>query len=97
LAGLLPAGIDWLEVAGRKSPGSGLKGDTLLLAGIFSIIMGLQAFSLPHTPPKKEAGHPYAFLEALKMLKQRDFLIFSIIAFIVATELQFYYVLTAPF
>jgi nucleoside transporter len=74
-----------------------VKGDVLVLAGIFSLIMGLQSFSLPNTPPKKEGTKPWAFLEALKMLKERDFLVFTIIAFIVATELQFYYVLTAPF
>ena len=90
-------GLTGWRLLGEKAPSLAIKGDTLFLAGIFSIIMGLQAFSLPHTPPKKEASHPYAFLEALKMLKERDFLIFSIIAFIVATELQFYYVLTAPF
>ncbi len=72
-------------------------GDTLLLAGIFSIVMGIQAFTLPPTPPKKEAEKPWAFLEAIKMTKDKNFLIFIIIAFIVATELMFYYILTAPF
>jgi len=85
------------RVLAKSTPGIAIKGDTLFLAGIFSIIMGLQSFSLPHTPPKKEGTKPWAFLEALKMLKDRDFLIFTIIAFVVATELQFYYVLTAPF
>jgi MFS family permease len=59
--------------------------------------MGIQAFSLPHTPPRKEGVKPWAFLEALKMLKDRNFLVFIIIAFVVATELMFYYILTAPF
>ncbi len=81
-----------------KSHGTiALKGDTLLLAGIFSIIMGFVSFKLPHTPPKKEGTKPWAFIEAIKMLKERNFLIFVVISFIVATELQFYYVLTAPF
>ena len=74
-----------------------MQGDTLFLAGIFSIIMGFQAFSLPHTPPKKEGVKPLAFLEAFKMLKSKNFLIFVGITFIVATELEFYYILTAPF
>jgi len=74
-----------------------MRGDTLVLAAVFSIIMGLQSFSLPHTPPKKGSVSPWAFLEALKMLKYKNFLIFMIIAFIVATELMFYYILTAPF
>lgn len=81
-----------------KSPeGIALKGDTLLLAGIFSLLMGVLSFGLPHTPPKKEGTKPWAFLEALKMFKDRNFLIFCVISFIVATELQFYYVLTSPF
>lgn len=72
-------------------------GDTFLLAGIFSIIMGIQSFTLPHTPPKKEAAKPWAFLEVLKMMKEKNFAVFIIIAFVVSTELMFYYILTAPF
>lgn len=72
-------------------------GDTFLLAGIVSLIMGLFSFSLPHTPPKKDAANPLAFLEAIKMLKNPNFAVFIIIAFIVSTELMFYYVLTSPF
>jgi nucleoside transporter len=74
-----------------------LKGDTLFLAGIFSLVMGFMSFGLPHTPPRKEGAKPWAFLEALKMLRDKNFLIFVIISFVVATELQFYYILTAPF
>ncbi len=81
----------------KSTPAVAVRGDALFLAGLFSIVMGLLAFGLPHTPPKKGGAKPYAFLEALKMLKDKDFLIFTVIAFVVATELQFYYVLTAPF
>lgn len=73
------------------------RGDTLLLAGVFSLVMGLQALSLPHTPPKKEGTNPLAFLEAIRMMRNRNFLAFVLISFVVATELMFYYVLTAPF
>ena len=85
------------RVLAKSSPGLALKGDVLLLAGVFSLIMGLMSFSLPHTPPDKEAKKPWAFLEAFKMLKNRDLLIFVIICFVVATELQFYYILTSLF
>jgi len=74
-----------------------LRGDALFLAGILSLIMGFQSFTLPHTPPKKEGVNPLAFLEALKMLKDKNFLIFISIAFVVSTELEFYYILTGPF
>ena len=81
----------------KPVPGIAIRGDMLFLAGIFSVIMGVMSFRLPHTPPRKEGTKPWAFLEAFKMLKDRDFLIFTIIAFVVATELYFYYILTAPF
>jgi nucleoside transporter len=81
----------------QAEEGLALSGDTLLLAGVFSIIMGFQAFSLPSTPPKREGTKPWAFLEAIKMMKDKNFLAFVIISFVVATELMFYYVLTAPF
>jgi nucleoside transporter len=81
-----------------KSPeGVAMKGDVLILAGVFSLVMGALSFFLPHTPPQKEGTKPWAFLEALKMLKDKNFLVFAIISFVVATELQFYYVLTSPF
>lgn len=93
-AGLTLAG--WRVLA--KSPeGIAMKGDTLILAGVFSILMGVLSFGLPHTPPQKEGSKPWAFLEALKMFKDKNFLVFAIISFVVATELQFYYVLTSPF
>ena len=81
----------------RSPEGIAMKGDTLLLAGVFSLIMGVLSFFLPHTPPQREGAKPWAFLEALKMFKDRNFLVFAIISFVVATELQFYYVLTSPF
>jgi nucleoside transporter len=94
VAGLALAG--WRHVAASKETFA-VEGDTLMLAGIFSIIMGFFSFKLPHTPPNKEGTKPWAFLEALKMMKDKNFLIFIIIAFVVATELMFYYALTAPF
>jgi len=74
-----------------------VQGDTLVQAGIFSIVMGVLSFGLPHTPPRKEGTNPWAFLEALKMLKNVKVTVFFLIAFVVATELEFYYMLTAPF
>lgn len=94
VAGLALAG--WRTWAG---PAEALasQGDMLLLAGIFSLVMGVFSFGLPHTPPRKEAAKPWAFLEALKMMRNKNFAVFVIICFVVATELMFYYILTAPF
>jgi nucleoside transporter len=93
-AGLLLTGWRW---AGDNGTALTLQGDMLLLAGALSIVMGVQAFTLPHTPPVKEGVKPWAFLESLKMLKVTDFAVFVGITFVVATELEFYYILTAPF
>jgi len=72
--------------------------DCLMLSGILSLVMGLFCFFLPDTPPAKEkAADPLAFREAFVLLKDRNFLIFMMIAFVVTTELQFYYGPTAGF
>lgn len=95
--------IGWI-VAGlalalwRRSGKSKMVGsDCLTLAGILSLIMGVFCFTLPHTPPPEQAGKPLAFMTALEMLREPNFLIFLIISFLVTTELQFYYIPTAPF
>lgn len=96
--GWIAAGLSltlWRNLSGGG--GIAMQGDMLLLAGICSLAMGLFAFGLPHTPPQKEGAKPWAFLEALKMMRDKNFLIFIIISFVVATELMFYYILTAPF
>jgi nucleoside transporter len=71
--------------------------DLLMFAGVISIIMGLFCFTLPKTPPIASRKNPLAFLEALSLLKDRNFLIFMLVSFVVTTELQFYYIPTAPF
>lgn len=98
--------IGWIAAGvalwGWRSVGVGnesilMNGDMILLAGVFSIIMSIQSLTLPHTPPQKEGVRPWAFLESLKMLADKDFAVFVAITFVVSTELEFYYILTAPF
>ncbi|MCC6485609.1 MAG: MFS transporter [Armatimonadetes bacterium] len=74
-----------------------VKADLLYLAGVFSILLALFSFFLPHTPPKREGTNPFAFLEALRLFKNPNFTVFMIISFVVGTELEFYYMLTSPF
>jgi nucleoside transporter len=76
---------------------AGLKGDLFLLAGGCSLLYGLFALALPKTPPRKSAENPLAFLGALKLLKDPNFAVFLAIAFVVTTELQFYFMLTNDF
>ena len=93
-AGFALTGWRWLAQSGVTPKAAA---DTLLLGGVLSLVMGIQSLTLPHTPPRKEGVKPWAFLESLKMLRDRDFAIFIGITFVVATELEFYYILTAPF
>ena len=71
--------------------------DTFILAAGFSLILGLFSLALPHTPPAREAPDPLAFRKSFALLKDRNYLSFFIIAFVVATELQLYYILTFPY
>ena len=94
--GWIVAGLSlalWRRIGKLKVRGS----DSLMLAGVLSLIMGVFCLFLPHTPPPDEPANPLAFMEAFKMLQDPNFLIFLIISFVVTTELQFYYVPTAPF
>jgi len=72
-------------------------GDILAAAGILSGLLGLYCFTLPNTPPAKEAKNPYAFLEALKLTSNRNFAVLLIVSFVVAIELPFYYSFTNVF
>ncbi len=89
-----------LVVAGVRSQfhiSSESVSDLLIIAAICSAIMGVFCFSLPHTPPRKSSESPFAFFEAIALLRDRNFLVFMAISFLVTTELQFYYIPTAPF
>jgi len=71
------------------------------IAAVASILLGLYAFSLPHTPPQKsgekvKVGDILGF-KALKLLKERNFLIFIISSLLICIPLAFYYNFTNMF
>lgn len=74
----------------------GLLKNTFAMAGISSLILGVFSFSLPKTPPTVFKGEKVALssllgLDALKMLNNRNFLIFFISSILICIPLAFYY------
>ncbi|GAB3010951.1 nucleoside permease [Niabella terrae] len=69
--------------------------NTFAMAAIASLVLGLFSFTLPKTPPKKaEAGASISQilgLDALKLLKDKNFLIFFISSVLICIPLAFYY------
>ncbi|SHM30325.1 nucleoside permease [Flavobacterium saccharophilum] len=80
---------------------TGLLKNTFLLAGIAALALGLLSFTLPKTPPKvseeKIKIGDIIGLDALKLLKDKNFLIFFISSILICIPLAFYYQNAHPF
>jgi len=76
--------------------------NTFLLASIASLVLGLFSFTLPKTPPKVSRDQKVKVsdilgLDALKLLKDKNFLIFFIASILICIPLAFYYQNANPF
>lgn len=73
----------------------GMLKNTFLLAGIAALILGIFSFTLPATPPKvsdeKIKIGDIIGLDALKLLKDKNFAIFFIASILICIPLAFYY------
>jgi nucleoside transporter len=74
----------------------GLLKNTFLMAGIASFVLGLLSFTLPKTPPTKNTNEKVSIsqilgLDALKLLKDKNFATFFIASILICIPLAFYY------
>ena len=81
---------------------AGLMKNTFLLASIVSLVLGIFSFTLPKTLPKVVKGTKVKVseilgLDALKLLKDKNFLIFFISSILICIPLAFYYQYANPF
>ncbi|HSW44916.1 MAG TPA: MFS transporter [Phycisphaerae bacterium] len=72
-------------------------GDCLYFAAAISFVLGFLSLMLPHTPPSKKPGRPWAFIDAFALMKNPAFAAMAIVAFFVAAEMQCYFVWTQSF
>lgn len=99
VAGLLISYLfHWDSAEGTKA---GLLKNTFLLSGAASLVLGLFSFTLPKTPPKgkgmKVTVSDILGLDALKLLKDKNFLIFFVSSILICIPLAFYYQNANPF
>ncbi len=74
----------------------GFLSNTFLMVAIASAFLGIYSFTLPKTPPKAEKGKNVSIsdmlgLDAIKLLKDKNFLIFFISSILISIPLAFYY------
>lgn len=89
----------WDSPEGRSE---GMLKNTFLMVAIASAILGLFSFTLPKTPPRVSKDEKVNIssllgLDALKLLKDRNFLIFFIASVLICIPLAFYYQNANPF
>ncbi len=84
-----------------ESIGNGLLANTFLMTAIASAILGVFSFTLPKTPPSGK-GETVSVsgilgLDALKLLKDRNFLVFFLSSVLICIPLAFYYANLSPY
>jgi nucleoside transporter len=86
----------------KENAAAGMLQNTFLMTAIVSLILGVFSFFLPKTPPSISKDDKVSIasilgLDALKLLKDRNFLVFFISSVLICIPLAFYYQNANPF
>ena len=99
VAGLVISYFSW---DAQEAIAAGALSNTFLMVAMASLALGLFSFTLPKTPPSNTGGETLSIgdllgFEALKLLKDRNFLMFFITSVLICIPLAFYYQQANPF
>jgi len=100
VAGLTISTLGWDSAEGAAE---GALRNTFLMASIASLVLGLFSFVLPKTPPvkvtsdEKPSFASVIGLDAITLLKDRNYLVFFISSILICIPLAFYYQNANPF
>ncbi|MDA8640353.1 nucleoside permease [Flavobacteriaceae bacterium] len=98
IAGLL---ISYFQWDSTELISQGALSNTFTMVAIASLTLGIISFTLPKTPPTQSEGAVSVTdilgLDALKLLKDRNFLMFFITSILICIPLAFYYQQANPF
>ncbi|VXD21498.1 nucleoside permease [Marinoscillum sp. 108] len=103
--GWIAAGLVISYLFSWDAPGaisSGLLKNTFIMSAVSSLILGLFSFTLPATPPGIAKGEKLLLkdilgLDALRLLKDRNFAVFFFSSVLICIPLAFYYQNANPF
>ena len=99
VAGLVISYLSWDSL---EAIAAGALANTFLMVSGASFILGLFSFTLPKTPPSNTGAEALSIgdvlgFDALKLLKDRNFLMFFITSILICIPLAFYYQQANPF
>ena len=86
----------------QDSIADGALSNTFLMVAMASLVLGFFSFSLPKTPPYQQSQNKFSLKnalgwEAVKLLNDRNFLLFFIASIFICIPLAFYYQQANPF